>query len=89
MDRVFHDLKILPKFAELRKLGIKGFEIRKNDRDFKVGHILRLHIYAPGFGYLPDGGEEQPAWAHETTEITWMTEYGMAEGYVCLATKTF
>ncbi len=87
MPRAHHDLKIHPKFAELRKLGIKTFEIRKNDRDFEVGDIIHLHTYAPGFGYLPNGGEDQPTWCQESAEITHITDLGMAEGFVCFATK--
>jgi ASC-1-like (ASCH) protein len=37
-----HQLKILPKYFEDVQAGKKNFEIRKNDRDFKVGDILIL-----------------------------------------------
>lgn len=52
MTNKIHDLKILPKYFDLVKRGIKNFEVRKNDRDFKVGDMLELlewddkkHIY--------------------------------------------
>ena len=42
-----HDLKTWPApFREVKE-GRKTFELRKNDRDYKVGHILRLQEYIP------------------------------------------
>lgn len=87
MPRAHHHLKIHPRHMKERRDGLKPVEMRKNDRDFQIGDIIHLHEYAPGFGYLPNGGEEQPAWDSESGEITWMTDFGMAEGYVCFATK--
>lgn len=40
-----HHLKILPKYFEDVQAGKKNFEIRENDRDFKVGDILILKEY--------------------------------------------
>lgn len=40
-----HELKILPKYFEDVMTGKKNFEIRKNDRDFKVGDYLLLKEY--------------------------------------------
>ena len=37
-----HVLKILPEYFEAVKDGIKTFEIRKNDRDFKVRDFIVL-----------------------------------------------
>ena len=87
MSRQNHYLKIEPKYAQLRREGKKHFEIRKNDRDFRVGDMLHLQEYAPGFGYMPEGGEEPKGTPTEVAEIVWMTDFGMAPGYVCLATE--
>ena len=38
-----HELKIRPEYFKAVVLGDKMFEIRKNDRDFKVGDIIVLH----------------------------------------------
>ena len=35
-----HELKINPQYYEDVKIGLKPFEIRKNDREFKLGDIL-------------------------------------------------
>ena len=40
-----HTLKIIPTFFDAVKNGIKTFEIRKNDHNYKVGDTLRLREY--------------------------------------------
>lgn len=37
-----HELKILPEYYDAVRCGDKRFEIRKNDRNFHRGDILRL-----------------------------------------------
>ena len=43
-----HDLKILPEYFDAVQSGIKNFEIRKNDRGYKVGDILLLREWYRG-----------------------------------------
>ena len=43
-----HDLKIKPCYYLAIENGKKPFEVRFNDRKFKVGDILRLREYADG-----------------------------------------
>lgn len=43
-----HQLKILPKWFEDVQTNKKNFEIRKNDRNFKVRDILVLKEYGNG-----------------------------------------
>lgn len=43
-----HELKILPKWFDDVKCGKKNFEIRKADRDFKVGDYLILREWERG-----------------------------------------
>lgn len=40
--QVIHELKVLPKFFIDIKNGEKSFELRKDDRDFKVGEFILL-----------------------------------------------
>lgn len=47
---MIHELKIEPQYYEDIKIGLKTFEIRKNDREFKLGDILILNEYDSGAG---------------------------------------
>lgn len=40
----FHELKLLEQYAKAKKDGIKPFEIRKNDRDFQVGDLVKYKV---------------------------------------------
>ncbi|MCR1915449.1 DUF3850 domain-containing protein [Lactobacillus johnsonii] len=42
---MMHELKILPEYFRAQATGVKTFEIRKNDRNFKVGDDLWLREY--------------------------------------------
>lgn len=42
-----HNIKIWPEFFRQVKSGNKPFEVRKNDRDYKVGDTLILEEYDP------------------------------------------
>lgn len=50
-NKKVHKLKSLPKYFEAVKDGRKQFEIRKNDRDFKVNDSLLLKEWTPKKGY--------------------------------------
>lgn len=67
-----HELKILPEFFEDVILGFKTFEIRKNDRDYKVGDIVFLNEF--------DGEKMTGRWTERL--ITYVTDYEQKEGYV-------
>lgn len=40
---MIHGLKIAPEYFDAVRRGVKNFELRKNDRDFKVGDYLALN----------------------------------------------
>ena len=42
-----HKLKTYPVFFADIEFGAKTFEIRKNDRNYQVGDVLRLEEYEP------------------------------------------
>ena len=46
--RELHELKILPQYYKEVVSGKKNFELRKNDRDYQVGDILKLREYENG-----------------------------------------
>ncbi|WP_270745219.1 DUF3850 domain-containing protein [Lactococcus petauri] len=52
-----HELKLDVKYFDDVKNGTKNFEIRKNDRDFKVGDILILKAFMPGLKTYVKWGE--------------------------------
>lgn len=78
----FHTLKILPTYFKSIFLGYKNFEIRKKDRDFKVGDGLILQefenekytgrIMVRYISYIYDGNGE----------------YGLSDGYCILGIKS-
>lgn len=80
-----YELKILPKYFKAVKEGTKTFEIRKNDRGFKVGDTLLLKEYEQDYTI---GNSFQGYTGQEITkEITYILEggqYGLEEGY-CIA----
>lgn len=48
MSRQHHYVKILPEYYMAVESGIKTFEIRFNDRNYKVGDILHLQEFCGG-----------------------------------------
>jgi hypothetical protein len=73
-----HELKCWPVYFQDVRAGRKNFEVRENDRGFRVGDVLRLREWDPSRGY---SGEE------ERRVVTYILESGLfvAEGYVVLA----
>ena len=48
-NKKIHELKCWPEFFLPLKERTKEFELRKNDRDYKVGDYLLLREFDPGF----------------------------------------
>lgn len=70
-----HELKILTEYLDAIDEGCKSFEIRKNDRDYKVGNFLLLKEYKEG-----------RFTGRETLQrITYMTNYEQKESFVVMA----
>ncbi|MFP7308821.1 DUF3850 domain-containing protein [Enterococcus faecalis] len=76
-EPAIHELKILPEYFEAVVSGNKCFEIRKNDRRYEVGDILRLNEYEDG-KYTGN---------FHVAEITYITDYAQQDGYVVLGIK--
>ena len=57
-----HELKILPEYAAPQMCGMKPWELRNNDRNFKVGDIINFTVtnsaikYSKEIIYLFEGG---------------------------------
>lgn len=71
---IIHDLKIMSEYYKSVVSGEKRFEIRKNDRAYQLGDVLRLQEYKNG---------EYTGFVYEA-EITYITDYAQREGYVVL-----
>ena len=48
---MIHQLKILPEHFEDVISGRKTFEVRRNDRDFRIGDLLALNEHDSVFGF--------------------------------------
>jgi hypothetical protein len=73
-----HELKCwTPSFQALRS-GVKTFELRKNDRDYHVGEVLKLREWNPDTDYT---GEI------DRYKITWILYegFGLPEGYCIMS----
>jgi hypothetical protein len=78
-EKMRHELKIWPDFFFAVEEGVKNFEIRKNDRDFKVGDEVLLMEYDPESKVF-FGGEI-------LGEITYVTDFMQPQGYVVFQWK--
>lgn len=77
-----HELKILPQYYEKVRDGEKRFEIRKDDRNFKVGDIIRLCEH--------DGKEfTGKDLLYDVTYKLDGGEYGLEKGYCILSIKPY
>lgn len=73
-----HTLKIRPEYFEAIELGFKTFEIRENDRNFKISDILHLREWSSRLGYTERG---------ITCNVTYITDYEQRANFVVMAIK--
>ena len=76
--KITHELKIDRQFFHAVVEGEKNFEIRKNDRNFKVGDILNLREWSEETGYTTY------TTMRRVTYILDDSFEGITEGYVCM-----
>ena len=74
-----HNLKCWPQYFWPAMCGDKPFEIRKNDRDFKVGDYLELQEYDPAI--------ETYSGLNGLFVITYITDFQQQKGYVVMGIK--
>lgn len=46
-----HELKVHPQFWQALKSNAKPFEVRRDDRRYRVGDVCELRLYDPAFGF--------------------------------------
>ncbi len=78
---MIHELKISPTYFHEVDKGTKPFEIRKDDRGFKIGHSLLLREWVPMLHYSGYTGREM------LVEVTYITHFQQQEGYVVMGIK--
>lgn len=76
---VVHELKDWPEYFEPLARGLKTFEIRRNDRQFKVGDEVRL--IEKELGSDPTGREARFV-------ISYLTDFQQQSGYVVLGLQS-
>lgn len=75
-----HELKIAPEYYYVVASGKKNFEIRQNDRRYRVGDIVRMKQWDEKDGYDFD----LPVLERQ---ITYVTDYAQKHGYVVFGMK--
>lgn len=79
---MIQELKIKQQYADRIVDKVKNFEVRKNDRDYQVGDIIRFNV-------LDDEGYENTDYSHPLNNTEWDIIYihtglGMEKDYVVL-----
>lgn len=75
-----HKLKIWPEYFEEIRAGRKTFEIRRNDRDYRIGDVLELHEWSPETGQFT-----LSAMAAKVTYLIEGPAFGIGEGWVVMS----
>ncbi len=72
-----HELKTVQPFFDHVVVGLKTFEVRKNDRNFAVGDWLTLREWIPG--------TKEYTGRRVNKEVIYMTDFEQKPGYVVMA----
>lgn len=88
-----HDLKLSIEFCDAVLRGEKTFEVRKNDRGFQTGDLIRF-IPTDGTSYRSSDGTIREHAKHEISGHTYKITYilngwGIKNGYVVLGIKEY
>lgn len=86
-----HDLKLNTEFCDAVLSGEKTFEVRKNDRGFQTGDLIRF-IPTDGTSYHSSDGTVREHAQHEISGHTYKITYilngwGIKNGYVVLGIR--
>lgn len=72
-----HNLKIKEQFAREYFSGVKRWELRKNDRNFKIGDSIIFEV-------INEAGEKILEYNRRILYVFDKIEYGLQPGYVIL-----
>lgn len=81
-EEIVHELKIYPESFSAVVSGVKTFEYRFNDRDYRVGDILRLREYSPTNDTYTNNEVEAAV-----TFVLSGGQYDIPPGYVIMSIK--
>lgn len=86
-----HNLKLSIEFCDAVQSGEKTFEVRKNDRGFQTGDLIRF-IPTDGTSYRSSDGTVREHAKHEISGHTYKITYilngwGIKNGYVVMGIK--
>ena len=84
-----HELKILPEYFEAVTTYKKTFEIRKNDRGFKVGDKLIFREWQPNDDQFINPGYTGREVIRWVSYILYDWQAGLKDGYCIMALKRF
>lgn len=76
---VEHELKTWPEFFAAIRAGAKRHEVRRFDRDYRVGDVLVLREYEPG--------SDRYTGEVERVRITYMTQAFLPDGLVAMSVE--
>ena len=79
-----HELKCWPEFFSAIVSGEKTFELRKDDRGFKVGDVLRLREWSPA---RPEAHGGYTGRSLRVTVSYVLSGWALADGYVVMGIK--
>ena len=85
-----HTVKCWPEYYDAIERGEKPFDVRRDDRDYQRGDILRLQKYKIGYGYFTDPKGGRFSTQEIRREITYVLtggQFGIEPGYVVLGLK--
>lgn len=74
-----HEIKLMSEYAKAKASGLKPFEIRKNDRDYKVGDLVRYIV--------PDDKDLNEVIKRTLYQIVYITDYEQKDGYVVFSDR--
>lgn len=74
-----HNIKLMSEYAEAKLKGVKPFEIRLNDRDYKIGDLVRYIV--------PDNENLDKRFAKMLFQIVYITNYQQKDDYIVFCDK--
>lgn len=76
-----HHLKVIQPYYDQLYLGLKHFELRRFDRDYKVGDILVLQEYDPNTSQFSGSNIEKQV----TMVLSNCAHFGLMDGYCIMS----